>query len=60
MRLSYLNKIRLTIYNRMNMRAIGYRLKVDPILADNLSKASSRDFFRPFLGPPTMSISVEL
>ena len=39
----------LTIYKRTNTRAIGYRLKVDPILTDNLSKASIRDIFREVL-----------
>ena len=41
----------LTMYKRTNKRAIGYRLKVDPILTDNLSKACNRDFFREVLEP---------
>ena len=41
----------LTIYRRTNKRAIGYRLKVDPILIDNLSKECNRDFFSEFLVP---------
>jgi hypothetical protein len=39
------------MYKRTNKRAIGYRLKVDPILTDNLSKACNRDFFREVLEP---------
>ena len=41
----------------MKIRAIGYRLKVDPILTDNLSRASNRDFFTPFFVPLAVSVS---
>ena len=50
-------EIELTIYNRMNVLALGYLLKVAPILNDNLSNESSFDLFKVLLLTLDLSVS---